>query len=285
MIFPSSIKKVLVTGATGFLAHGLIEKLLSMDIQVSAVARNEGKLIALKNTFPLITINPCPIEDFHLLKKACLDCDGIFHLASFKDVILSGEHPLKTVQTNILGTLNILKLSVENENIKFIVNTSTDKATKVSSVYGATKLIVESLFLEYEKINPFCSYRIVRYGNVFYSTGSVLVKWKNALLNNKEIILTEPSATRYFWSREEAIECLFECLYKSNDATPLIPKMRSISVGDLLEIMIKKYSPFDRPAIKVIGLQNGENLHEELTNQESSLTAERWDENELLLII
>ena len=55
------------------------------------------------------------------------------------------EHPLKAVQTNILGTLNLLKITVEEQNIKFILATSTDKAVQVSGTYGATKLLMENL--------------------------------------------------------------------------------------------------------------------------------------------
>ena len=123
-----------------------------------------------------------------LLKKALNGCDGIFHLAAFKDVILAKEHPLKAVQTNILGTLNLLKITVEEQNIKFILATSTDKAVQVSGTYGATKLLMENLFGDFEQINGSnCAYRIVRYGNVLHSTGSVLVKWKYALENRKDL--------------------------------------------------------------------------------------------------
>ena len=61
------------------------------------------------------------------------------------------EHPLKAVQTNILGTLNLLKITVEEQNIKFILATSTDKAVQVSGTYGATKLLMENLFEDLNK--------------------------------------------------------------------------------------------------------------------------------------
>src|ERR1044071_1534410 len=130
------MKKVAITGATGYLAEALIQNLLEKGFTINAIARNEGKLVELQSKFKQVNIFPCPIEDYCLLKKAVSDCQGIFHLASFKDVILSSVNPLKTVQTNILGALNILKLSVENKNIKYVISTSTDKAAKVSSVYG-----------------------------------------------------------------------------------------------------------------------------------------------------
>lgn len=277
---------IAVTGATGYLAEKLIERLITQGHTIHAIARNEGKLIALREKFKGVQIFPCPIEDYLLLKKALNGCDGIFHLAAFKDVILAKEHPLKAVQTNILGTLNLLKITVEEQNIKFILATSTDKAVQVSGTYGATKLLMENLFGDFEQINGSnCAYRIVRYGNVLHSTGSVLVKWKYALENRKELILTDPEATRFFITWEQAIDVIFSCLNDAQSAGPFYPpNMKSISLGILLELTIRKYAK-TVPDIRVIGLQKGENMHECITADLSSEYAERWNNEELLNLI
>ena len=279
------MKKVAITGATGFLANELISYLISKKYEINAIARNEGKLVALRKKFPSINIFPCPIEDKCLLKKALIGCEGVFHLASFKDVVLSEENPTKTVQTNLLGTLNVLYLSNELESIKFVITTSTDKAIKVSGVYGASKMIVESLFHEFHLINGRnCNYRIVRYGNIFYSTGSVLVKWKESLLQSEKIILTEPTATRYFLTAKEAINLIMKCLSSATSTDALYPKMKSIEIGKLLDVMIKKYAN-EKPIIETIGLRNGENLHEYISSELNSSNAERWTETELMGIL
>lgn len=280
------MSKVAITGATGFLAEELIQVLLNKGYAINAIARNEGKLVELQSKFKQINIFPCPIEDYCLLKKATANCEGIFHLASFKDVILSTDNPLKTVQTNIEGTLNLLKLSVENKNLKFVIATSTDKAAKISSVYGASKFIVENLFEEFEKINSGnCKYRNVRYGNVFYSTSSVLVKWKNSITQGKEVIVTDRAATRFFWTREEAVKFLLDCLETSKNAKPAIPFMKSISIGELLDIMIEKHSNGKPVSVKTIGLQKGENMHEFLSDDFSSRDAIKWSKSELYDIV
>ena len=80
---------IAVTGATGYLAEKLIERLITQGHTIHAIARNEGKLIALREKFKSVQIFPCPVEDYLLLKKALNGCDGIFHLAAFKDVILA----------------------------------------------------------------------------------------------------------------------------------------------------------------------------------------------------
>ncbi len=121
---------------------------------------------------------------------------------------------------------------------------------------------MEKLFTESEQYNTHTQYRIVRYGNVLYSTGSVLCKWKDAMLNNKEIIVTDTSATRFFWTVDQAIDLIFECLNNACNARPYVPEMKAMKIGDLLNAMMKKYGePSD---IKVIGLQKGENLHEKI---------------------
>jgi UDP-N-acetylglucosamine 4,6-dehydratase/UDP-glucose 4-epimerase len=144
---------------------------------------------------------------------------------------------------------------------------------------------MENLFREFELINSTnCKYRVIRIGNVIYSNSSVLEKWKYALLNNKEIILTEPGATRFFWTREEVVGHIFDCLGSATDASPYLPVMRSVSMGDLLDVMVSKYGNGNRN-VKVIGLQKGENLHEMISEGQSSFDAEKWTKEELYQIL
>jgi UDP-N-acetylglucosamine 4,6-dehydratase/UDP-glucose 4-epimerase len=146
--------------------------------------------------------------------------------------------------------------------VEFIIGISTDKAAQVNGTYGATKFLMEKLFSDYEANYPAIKYRIVRYGNVLYSTGSVLCKWKDLLQDHKEVTVTDLDASRFFWTREQAIDLIFDCLDKAVDSSPYCPEMKSIRIGDLLEAMQIKYGTASR--IKVIGLQPGENLHEKI---------------------
>ena len=123
---------------------------------------------------------------------------------------------------------------------------------------------MERLSSQYENINTHCKYRTVRYGNVLYSTGSVLCKWKDLIQNNEGIVVTDPSATRFFWTVEDAIELLIDCLEKAKDNTPYCPSMKAISVEKLLMAMIEKYGGNKDISITYTGLQIGENLHEKI---------------------
>ena len=146
--------------------------------------------------------------------------------------------------------------------------------------------MVEELFSQFELVNENTQYRVVRYGNVLYSTGSVLCKWKKLIRENNLLIITDPGATRFFWTVEEAVHLIFECLRDANDSRPYCPQMKSMTMGDLLEAMIQKYSNGTRPPVKIIGLQPGENKHEKILRDGlSSQDAEKFTIEEILKLI
>ena len=242
-------------------------------------------MISLKQDYPEIDFITGDISDKFEVYQAMKGRDCIFHLAAFKHVGLAETQTRECIKSNLIGSLNILECSIELKP-KFIITTSTDKAAKVNGVYGATKYLVEGLFHQFAKVNEETQYRIVRYGNVLYSTGSVLCKWKRLIQENREIIVTDPEATRFFWCVSEAVALIFECLANSTDAKPYCPDMKSMKMGDLLEAMIQKYSNGTRPPIKVIGLQQGENKHEKiLSDGLSSEDAEKFTIKEIQELI
>ncbi len=257
-------KLYLVTGGSGFLGVPLVGRILNSGGKVRVLSRDEGKLIDLKQKYPEIEILNGDIADWFEVKQAMKGVNGVFHLAASKHVGLAEKTVRETIKSNITGSLNILENSFD-KNLEFIIGISTDKAAQVAGVYGASKLLMERLFTQFERLNPSCDYRIVRYGNVLYSTGSVLCKWKELIEKNQELIVTEPSATRFFWSVDQALDLIYDCLNNANDSSPYVPNMRAMSIENLLEAMYVKYMPEGGSRqIKTIGLQPGENLHERI---------------------
>lgn len=280
-------KTYLITGGSGFLGKELISRLHKNQINnIVTISRNEGNLVYLKEKFPHIKIIPGDISDPYCAEKAVQGVDGIFHLAAFKHVGMAEDNVRECVLGNVIGTMNLLELT-RKYSIEFILGISTDKAAQVNGVYGATKLLHERLFSDYEKMNNNTKYRTVRYGNVLYSTGSVLCKWKQRILNDEELIVTDPSATRFYWTIDQAIDLIFDCLYNAKDSTPYVPEMKSMSVGDLLEAMIRKYMPEGNvPKVKEIGLQPGENLHEIIIEGgPSSFNADKFTIEEIMEMV
>lgn len=285
MIYPD--KKYLITGGSGFLGDGLLTYLTKHNIKnVAILARNEGNLIKMKQKFPHIEIITGNCADPKIIYKALDGVSGIFHLAAFKHVGLAEQYPLECIQSNITATMVLLECALKFD-IDFIIGISTDKACQIAGVYGATKYLMEKIFNDFEKINKNTKYRIVRYGNVLYSTGSVLCKWKDLIEQGKEVIVTDPLATRFYWTVEQAIDLIINCLKYSKDSLPYIPEMKSVSLENLLKAMIKKYSKTsDIIPIKYIGLQKGENLHEQMEdNGKKSNEVEQYTIDEIMELI
>lgn len=109
---------------------------------------------------------------------------------------------------------------------------------------------------EAEQMNPDTKYRVIRYGNVWGSTGSIATKWKEKMEKGEEVILTDPEASRFFWDVKEAIDLIFECIQKAKDATPYIPPMKAVKMSVVLEACLEIWG---KSPVKIIGLQPGEN--------------------------
>jgi|TARA_B110000285_G_scaffold149640_1_gene167051 UDP-N-acetylglucosamine 4,6-dehydratase/UDP-glucose 4-epimerase len=261
-------KLYLVTGGGGFLGKPLVAHILNEGARVRIIGRDEGTLIMMKELHPSIEIHPGDISDSFEVKQAMQGVNGVFHLAASKHVGLAETFVRENIKSNVMGSLNIYEQSLKQE-LDFVLAISTDKAAQVVGVYGATKLLMERLSKQYEKLNPNCKYRIVRYGNVLYSTGSVLCKWKDLIEGGKELIVTEPEATRFFWTVEQAIDLILDCMENATDSTPYCPSMKSMSIKSLLGAMVEKYgnSNWETYPIKIIGLQPGENLHEKVLDE------------------
>jgi FlaA1/EpsC-like NDP-sugar epimerase len=192
---------------------------------------------------------------------------GVFHLAAFKHVGRAETQSIECTSSNVIGSKNVLECGVEH-GVEFIIGISTDKAAQVAGVYGASKLLMEKMFKQYEVDYPNIKFRLVRYGNVLYSTGSVLCKWRDLLRNGEEVIVTEPSATRFFWTLDQAVDLIYDCMRDATDCEIHFPSMKSMSIENLLEAMAEKYLPEGNElVIKTIGLQPGENLHERILEE------------------
>ncbi len=260
-------KKYLVTGGSGFLGDELIKRLLNQGGDVVTVSRNEGQLIKLKQKFPSIRIETGDISNKHSVHRVMKGVSGVFHLAAFKHVGMAETQSVECTNSNVIGSKNVLECAVE-EGVEFVIGISTDKAAQVAGVYGASKLLMERMFQQYEVDYPNIKFRIIRYGNVLYSTGSVLCKWKELLKQGKEVIVTEPKATRFFWTIDQAVDLIYDCMRDAIDSQPHFPSMKSMSIENLLKAMAEKYLPDGEGLqIKTIGLQPGENFHEKILEQ------------------
>jgi len=274
-------EKYLITGGTGVVGQELCKRILELGGKVIVLSRTEEKLKRLQEKYKEIEIVVSDILDKTLVRKSIKDVRGVFHLTALAQGMQSGK-PIESINVNLLGSMNIL---VESLNVDFVLGVSSDKAVQISGNYGATKFLMENLFGEFETINPQTKYRIVRLGNVIYSTDSVLEKWKGKIQNNEEVIITEPKATRFFMTKEQSVDMILNCLENSKDSTPYFEDMKSTSMGNLLQAMSNKYlQEGSELSVNKIGLQPNENLHEKIkegglyTNEMEQYTIQELEE-------
>ena len=279
-----STDKVVVFGGSGFLGVSLISRLISKGYRnIVVVARNEGALVAMKEKFPVMSILVGDIVDPWIVKSAMKDAKEVYNLAAMKHVGLAEVQTKACVNSNVIGAMNVINESLTTKP-RVLMFISTDKAAQSSGVYGASKKIGEKLMAEAEKINLDTKYRVIRYGNVWGSTGSIITKWRPKLEKGEEVILTDPDASRFFWTVEEAVDLIFECIEQSDDASPYIPKMKAIKMGTVLEACMDVYG---KSPVKIIGLQPGENKVETtdgvtFSDQCEQFTKEEFKEKFLL---
>jgi len=279
----SSVDKIVIFGASGFLGTALVSNLIDKGYKnILCVSRNEGELVVLKEKYPVIHTMSGDIADSWVVKKAMHKAKQVYLLAAMKHVGLAELEVKSCISTNVVGAMNVINESLVTKP-EILLFVSTDKAAKPNGVYGCSKKIVERLVNEAEKLNPATKYRTVRYGNILYSTGSVLCKWRDKMRLGQEVVVTDMDATRFFWSIEQALDLIFECIDKAEDSTPFTPKMKSISIRDLLDAMMDKYG---KSPVKIIGLQVGENLHEVVNDGGiDSFSSERYTKEEILKLI
>lgn len=269
------MKTTAISGGSGYLGKALIKRLKG---RIRVLSRNEGELVKLKQQFPNIEIITGDVADMWSVKKLMKGADEVYHLAAVKGVDIAEREVMQTIKTNIIGSLNIIEESLITKP-KLLMAVSTDKAAQVNGIYGATKLCMEGLMREAEKINPNTKYRVIKYGNVLYSTGGVLCKWKEAMQKGQGVSITDPNMTRFFWTVDEAIEHIFEALKKSKDSKPYIPKMKAMRMGDLLRAMMNKYGTVP---VNIIGNRGGENTNETLDGKVFSNEVEQFTIKEIM---
>jgi UDP-N-acetylglucosamine 4,6-dehydratase len=185
--------------------------------------------------------------------------DIVFHTAAIKNIEISEYNPIETIDTNINGTVNMIKMAIRNK-VKIFLNISTDKAAEPSTLYGTTKQLTERLTSWAGVHNEETKFASVRFGNVMDSHGNVFELWEKELKEKKPLSITHPLAERYFFKSDEACNFILKCLLVINVGEVFIPKMKSYKIKSLAQKYSKKQ--------KIIGLRQGEKLKEILITKD-----------------
>jgi FlaA1/EpsC-like NDP-sugar epimerase len=281
-------KIILVTGGTGSIGEELVKQILELKPkQLRILSRDENKQYHLleKLNYPKnIRLLIGDIRDKERLFHATENVDIIFHAAALKHVPLCEYNPFEAVKTNIIGTQNIIEAALQNK-IKKVVAISTDKAANPVNIMGTSKLMMEKILINanYYIGNRETSFSCVRFGNVAWSSGSVLPLWKKQIDNNSSIKVTNDKMTRFFMSKIQAAKLVLKASELSNRGEIFILKMPSIEIIDLAKIFISKYYPNQKIKIEIIGNRIGEKKDEELFDK-SDLQKTIFENEEMFIV-
>jgi UDP-N-acetylglucosamine 4,6-dehydratase len=207
------------------------------------------------------------VRDLQRLTRAMRGVDVVIHAAALKRIEVGAYNPDEMVKTNINGTQNVIEAAID-QYVGKVIFLSSDKAYAPISPYGQSKALAESLILNANNISGGRTrFAVTRYGNVAGSTGSVIPIWKKQIDRGEKVIVTDPDCTRFWMSKEQAVELVYSTMRTMVGGELNIPTLPAYRLGDLCEAME------GQPVI--IGLPEHEKKHESMSTDISSDTARR----------
>ena len=254
-------KTILVTGGAGSVGSQLTKKFLEYPVKaVRVLDINEHALFRLKRSLSdkRLRLLLGSILDKERLEMAGKNVDIIIHAAAIKNIEISEFNPIETIDTNINGTVNMIKMATQNEPKKFL-NISTDKAAEPSTLYGTTKQLSERLTSWAGHHIPSTKFSSIRFGNIFETQGNVFEVWEDEKKKNRPLSITDPYMKRYLFHLEEAVDFILDCLPLTNKGEIFVPKMKSFSIIKMAKKISKNH--------KIIGLRPGEKKEEILISK------------------
>jgi FlaA1/EpsC-like NDP-sugar epimerase len=274
-IFANS--RILIIGAGGSIGSALARRLILAKLSnIFFLDRDESALHGLalelsnqaaaqsENCFIGDIRDTQSIEDVIVKTKPTL----VIHAAALKHLVTLERFPREGFLTNIIGTLNVAELCVKYKVQQF-VNISTDKAANPISVLGKTKklaeLISEEVFIGTQLRQ--CS---VRFGNVFASRGSVIETFIHQIKNQLPVTISHLEVARFFMSHNEAANLVLAAASLEKSGTYIQNMGKEILIKDVVD-RIATYLNM-KPIIQIVGLKNGEKMHEELFDSAVSKT-------------
>ena len=255
-------KTILITGGAGSVGFELTKKLLQYPVrQIRILDIDEHALFQLNHSLndKRIRVLLGSILDKDRTEMACLNVDIVFHTAAVKNIEISEFNPIETIETNINGTVNMIKTAIRIKPKKFL-NISTDKAVNPSTLYGTTKQLGERLTSWAGFHFGDTKFATVRFGNVFEANGNVFEIWEEQNQNNQPLSITDPNMKRYFFHVDEATDFILSVLCEMKLGEVFVPKMEQYKLKDLASKISTNH--------KIIGLRQGEKLEEVLITED-----------------
>ena len=263
-------KKILITGGTGSLGKALTKKLLKLNVNTIRIfSRDELKQSEMQSKFndKRLRFLIGDIRDKERLYRAFEDIDIVFHAAALKQVPVAEYNPFEAVKTNVQGSQNIIDACLDNK-VKIAIGIGTDKAVSPLNTYGATKLLMERIFVSANNYrgNRDIRFSCVRYGNVLGSRGSILPIFVNQIKTNKKITITDPNMTRFNITMNDALNLIFRAVEIGKGGEVFVPKLKAYKVEDMKNAIMELLNA--KNDTEIINIRPGEKRHEMLINRD-----------------
>ena len=261
---------ILITGGTGSFGKAFIEYALEHlnPKKIVIFSRDELKQYEVRlkfNNDPRLRFFIGDIRDQHRLMRAMHNIDYVVHAAALKQVDTAEYNPFEYVQTNIIGSQNVIEAAIDT-GVKKIVALSTDKASSPLNLYGATKLAADKLF---QSANHYAAgyetrFSVVRYGNVMGSRGSVIPFFKELASKGESLPITDERMTRFWITLPQTVQFVVDSFDLMVGGELYVPRIPSMRIMDLVEAVA--------PGSKThpVEIRPGEKLHEERISQDDS---------------
>ena len=239
-------KRILITGGTGSLGQALTKRLLEFNPEsIRIFSRNENNQILMARKFKeneKLRFFIGDIRDYPRLLRAMEEVDIVFHTAALKHVDVIEYNPFESVKTNVIGTQNVID-ACHTVGTKLAVGIGTDKAVAPLNVYGATKLLMEKLFVSASNYvdtskHP-TKFIAIRYGNVLGSNGSVVPRFIEQIKEKQTISITSPKMTRYSITMDDALDFILNSVQESKGSETFVPKLKAYNIMDLKDALFE----------------------------------------------
>ncbi|PHM16478.1 MAG: UDP-glucose 4-epimerase [Sulfuricurvum sp. PD_MW2] len=270
-------KILLITGGTGSFGNAVLRRFLNTDIkEIRIFSRDEKKQDDMRKQYnhPKLKFYLGDVRDVNSIIDVMRGVDYVFHAAALKQVPSCEFYPMQAVQTNVIGTENVLNCAI-NANVRKVIVLSTDKAVYPINAMGVSKAMMEKVAvaksrnLSENEIMIACT----RYGNVMASRGSVIPLFIDQIRNGKEITITDPSMTRFMMSLDQAVELVLFAFENGRNGDIFVQKAPAATIELLAKTLTNLFNKLHHP-IKIIGTRHGEKLYETLLTREEMVTAE-----------
>jgi UDP-N-acetylglucosamine 4,6-dehydratase len=267
-------KTLLITGGTGSFGNAVLDRFLDSDIkEIRIFSRDEKKQhdmrVAYNNS--KIKFHIGDVRNENSLRDAMIGVDYVFHAAALKQVPSCEFYPIEAVQTNVLGTENVLNAAISNNVVK-VVCLSTDKAVYPINAMGVSKAMMEKVFVAKSRNSKNTIITGTRYGNVMASRGSVIPHFIDQIKSGKPITVTDPNMTRFMMTLDHAVELVLYAFNNGQSGDIFVQKSPASTIGELAQSLKDIYN--SEVEIKTIGIRHAEKMHETLLSKEEFMVAE-----------